>query len=91
MEISVFLISFACSSLPQNISTTLPCFPIDTFDRENAASAVMMIPIPRGGLLEAIDGVDEARAVEGVTEVTMTVRPGRKQEPHSEATEKGDA
>ena len=62
-------------------------FPVDTFDRESAASAVMMIPIPSAGRLEAIDGVDDARAIESVTEVTMTVRPGRTLVPLPEGGE----
>ena len=61
--------------------------PVDTFDRESAASAVMMIPIPHAGTLDAIAGVDNARAVVGVTEVTMTVRPGRTLVPLPEGGE----
>lgn len=38
------------------------------------AAGVMMIPIPKGGMLRAIHGVDEARAVPGVTGVEMTAK-----------------
>ena len=61
--------------------------PIDTFDRESAASAVMMIPIPSAGRLDAIDGVDDARAVAGVTDITMTVRPDHTLVPLPEGGE----
>ena len=38
----------------------------------------MMIPIPRAGRLRAVDGVDAARAVEGIEDVTITAH--REQE-----------
>lgn len=44
--------------------------------RELAASGVMMIPIPRGGRLNAIAGVQAARAVPGVEEVIISVPIG---------------
>jgi hypothetical protein len=40
--------------------------------REDAAAGVMMIPIPRAGVLRAITGVDDARAI--ADEVTITAR-----------------
>ena len=49
--------------------------------RETAASGVMMIPIPRGGILEGVDGVEDARKIEGVSAVEITVQPGRKLVP----------
>ncbi len=45
--------------------------------REKAAAGVMMLPIPAAGKLEAIDGLDQARAVPGVTEVDITIPDGR--------------
>ena len=43
----------------------------------DAASGVMMIPIPRGGVYEDVAGVDDARAVEGVDDVIVTAKPGQ--------------
>jgi biotin carboxylase len=40
----------------------------------SAAAGVMMIPIPRGGVLRAVDGQDEAAAVPGVTGVEITAK-----------------
>ncbi|HSM57432.1 MAG TPA: ATP-grasp domain-containing protein [Candidatus Sulfomarinibacteraceae bacterium] len=40
--------------------------------REATPRGVMMIPIPRGGLLRGYDGVEDARAVAGVTGVEIT-------------------
>jgi hypothetical protein len=45
------------------------------YQREEAASGVMMIPIPRPGMLRHVDGVDEARAVDGIDEVHITAKP----------------
>ena len=41
-----------------------------------AASGVMMLPIPRRGVLRAVDGRDRARAVPGIEGLTITVPPG---------------
>jgi biotin carboxylase len=40
--------------------------------RSGAGAGVMMIPIPKGGILRGTTGVDEARAVPGVTGVEIT-------------------
>jgi len=40
------------------------------------ASGVMMIPIPRKGTLRAVDGLDTARAVGNITEVTISIPIG---------------
>src|SRR5262245_32463694 len=41
---------------------------------EAGASGVMMIPIPRGGVYESVDGLDEALAVAGVEDVMITAQ-----------------
>jgi biotin carboxylase len=46
--------------------------PIASLDRERRAAGVMMIPIPRSGRLCAVRGQDEARAVAGIEDVTIT-------------------
>jgi hypothetical protein len=43
--------------------------------REEAASGVMMIPIPRRGTLRGVEGADEARAVRHVEDVRITAKP----------------
>ena len=43
--------------------------------REPTASGVMMIPIPRRGVYRGVEGVDEARGVDGVEDVRITARP----------------
>jgi hypothetical protein len=42
--------------------------------REESASGVLMIPVPASGILEKIEGVDEARRVAGVTALEVTAR-----------------
>lgn len=53
--------------------------------REHAASGVMMLPIPRAGVLEAVDGLDAARGVPGITGLEITVTPGSRVAPLPEA------
>jgi hypothetical protein len=41
------------------------------------ATGVMMVPIPRAGVLREAGGVEAARAVAGVTDVTVTAKDGQ--------------
>jgi hypothetical protein len=43
----------------------------------SGASGVMMLPVPRDGVLKAVHGLDEARAVPGVDAVTIAIEPGQ--------------
>ena len=43
-------------------------------EREKAASGVMMIPVPRSGIFEGVDGLDAAEAVPGIEELRITAR-----------------
>jgi biotin carboxylase len=45
--------------------------------RESGAAGVMMLPIPRSGVLRAVGGQEAARAVPGVSGLELTIRPGR--------------
>lgn len=42
--------------------------------REAEASGVMMIPVPHSGILEKVEGEEEARAIPGVTSLEITAR-----------------
>jgi biotin carboxylase len=48
---------------------------VETWRREDDASGVMMIPIPRRGIYRGVDGVDAARAVPHVDDVRITAKP----------------
>lgn len=60
--------------------------PVDSLERERAAAGVMMIPIPRGGLLEEVRGLDEARAVPHVEDVTISLHKGQEVVPLPEGS-----
>ena len=54
---------------------------LDGLRREAAAAGVMMLPIPRAGVLEVVRGQDHARAVAGITGLDITIHPGRPVRP----------
>ena len=49
--------------------------PPDSWARETAASGVMMIPIPRRGVLRGVSGIDLARRIAGIDDVQITAKP----------------
>ena len=51
--------------LPQHIETEV-----------NLASGVMMIPIPAAGVLRNVQGIDDARSMAGIQDVTITIPTG---------------
>ncbi len=59
---------------------------VEGLAREAGASGVMMIPIPRAGTLERTLGLDEARAVPGIEEITITAHPGKTLVPLPEGS-----
>jgi biotin carboxylase len=59
---------------------------VASFARERAAAAVMMIPIPRGGVLEEVHGLDEARAVRHIEDVTISLHKGQEVVPLPEGS-----
>jgi biotin carboxylase len=53
-------------------------WPIATFERERRAAGVMMIPIPRGGTLKNVHGVEEAKSTRSVEDVVITAHEGQE-------------
>src|SRR5713101_6498858 len=49
-------------------------FEVSDLPREEAATGVMMIPVPRSGLYEGVEGVADASAVAGIESVEITAR-----------------
>jgi biotin carboxylase len=43
---------------------------------DRGASGVLMLPVEKSGQLQAVHGVDEARAIEGVSDVVITIGDG---------------
>jgi len=58
----------------------------NSFQRESNASGVMMIPIPRAGILKKISGVEEAKAVPGVVDILFTTHIGQQLVPLPEGS-----
>jgi hypothetical protein len=44
---------------------------------DGPASGVMMIPIPKSGVYEGVDGVEDASTVAGVTDIEITAKQGQ--------------
>jgi biotin carboxylase len=54
---------------------------IPSLEREPQPAGVMMVPIPRGGVLREVRGREEARTVPGVEEVMITAHRGQRLVP----------
>ena len=52
--------------------------PLPTLTRERQPAGVMMIPIAKSGRLAAVGGLDRARAVPGIEDVTITIPIGQR-------------
>jgi hypothetical protein len=46
----------------------------------------MMIPIPKGGLYEGVEGEERAAAVPGIEDVILTAQPGQRLLPLPEGS-----
>jgi biotin carboxylase len=55
--------------------------PVEALARELEASSVMMIPIPRAGAYEGVEGVEEAAGTPGVTGIEITAKLRQKLVP----------
>jgi biotin carboxylase len=61
-------------------------WPIASLERERPAAGVMMIPIPRGGILDEVRGLEAARAVAGIEDVTISIPKGHSIVPLPEGS-----
>ncbi len=59
---------------------------VETLQREPRPAGVMMIPIPRGGILRRVSGLAEARRVPGIDDVTISATIGRPLVPLPEGS-----
>ncbi len=53
---------------------------------DGRAAGVMMIPVPRGGVLEAVTGLEEARAVAGIEDIVISAHIGERLVPWPEGS-----
>ena len=59
---------------------------LDSLERERQPAGVMMIPIPRAGVLRAVRGREAALGVPGIEEVTISAHPGQELVPLPEGS-----
>ena len=59
---------------------------LDSLERERQPAGVMMIPIPRGGVLRAVRGRETALAVSGIEDVTISAHVGQELVPLPEGS-----
>ena len=57
------------------------CEDVSTVRREDPASGVMMIPIPRAGVYHGLAGIEKAANVPGIFSVNITAKKGQKLVP----------
>ena len=50
-------------------------------NREKLASGVMMIPIPKAGILKSVEGEIDARALKHVKDLQISIKIGQKLTP----------
>ena len=60
---------------------------VAAYKRESAAAGVMMLPIPRRGVLRAVDGQEAARAVPGIVDLAITIALGQEVVPLPEGVQ----
>ncbi|MFQ5984372.1 MAG: ATP-grasp domain-containing protein [Alphaproteobacteria bacterium] len=60
--------------------------PIEGLERERRPAGVMMIPIQRAGTLRQVRGLGDARKVEGIEGVTVSIPIGHRVEPLPEGS-----
>lgn len=59
---------------------------VESLERERVPAGVLMLPIPRGGVLEAVRGREAALAVPGIEAVTITAHVGQELVPLPEGS-----
>ena len=58
--------------------------PVEEIKREDQAAGVMMIPVPAGGILESVEGIEAASRVAGIEEVVITAKTRQRLVPWPE-------
>jgi biotin carboxylase len=59
---------------------------VRSLEREKPAAGVMMIPIPRAGILRQVRGLEEARQVPGIDDISITIPIGHEVVPLPEGS-----
>jgi len=85
LSLEGLILRHAVGRVPQPAPARVPqpapeCIP-EPPAREAAPVGVMMLPVPAAGTFERMDGLDEARALDGVDEISVTIAPGTPVRP----------
>jgi hypothetical protein len=59
---------------------------LPTLAREQSAAGAMMLPIPRAGFLQRVEGLDSALSVPGIEDIAITAKPAEKLLPFPEGS-----
>ena len=73
-------------SLEELVLASALRLPVPSLARERAAAGVLMIPIPRAGILEEVGGLERARAVPGIVEISISAHSGERLVPLPEGS-----
>ena len=73
-------------SLEEIILRSALRLPVETLEREKGAAAVLMIPIPKAGVLESVAGLDRAKGVPGVVDAVVSAHTGQRLVPLPEGS-----
>jgi hypothetical protein len=76
----------AGASLEEIILRHALAMPMASLEREACASGVMMIPVPRAGVLRDVSGIEAARAIPLIDGVEITAHPGEALVPWPEGS-----
>jgi biotin carboxylase len=61
-------------------------FDVEALEREKPAAGVMMIPIPRAGILRQVAGQEDAKQVAGIEDIRITIPIGQEVVPLPEGS-----
>ncbi len=73
-------------SLEELVLSVALGLPVASFRRESVASGVMMVPIPRRGILRDVRGISAAREIPGLEDVLITIPIGQEVIPLPEGS-----
>ncbi|HEY5870521.1 MAG TPA: hypothetical protein VI542_33975 [Candidatus Tectomicrobia bacterium] len=57
---------------------------LPTLTRAQSAAGAMMLPIPRAGFLQRVEGLERALSVPGIEDIAITAKPAEKLLPFPE-------
>ncbi|HEY7113356.1 MAG TPA: ATP-grasp domain-containing protein [Thermoanaerobaculia bacterium] len=73
-------------TLEEIILTSALRLPVETLERERAAAGVLMIPIPKAGVLESVRGLERAKEVPGIVDAVVSAHVGQRLVPLPEGS-----